>query len=345
MKTSCIIFLLLGVSALPAQESDPATSSPELGGSVTLGGRFSENVQEFTADILQPLHQDENQILFLNMRGFAVENDAQEYNLGLIYRVMTEDERMILGVNTYYDGRFTEEDNYFSQFGAGVELLSTWVDLRGNVYLPVGDDRQTVSNFSTEDVDVERTSTRITTTTTTTRFQIYEEAQEGFDVEIGVLLPVFSEQFPTRVYAGYYDFDATLTPDSDGFRARLETRLHPSLSFDAEWYEDEDLNGTDYFVGFRLHVPFGERGTESNKLQRRLGQSVYRDFHIRTSLTPPQVVSTSSTQEVEEIEPPPPPPPPPPPEPEPEFVDPEEEGFNPDFPLTPLPDFDLPPRD
>ena len=295
-----------------------ATSNPPqetFSPSLSLGARFSDDVQEFTGDYLLPIQQEAGKILMLNLRGFAVEDRAQEFNLGLIYRKLINDDQMILGLNTYYDGRNTEEDNYFSQLGAGAEVLSKWADFRANYYLPISDTKQGVRDFSTEDISVSRTSTRVTTTTTTTKFRIYEEAMEGFDVEAGLLLPFLPEKYPTRIFAGYYAFNSDYSQDREGFRARLEAQICPMLTFDAEWYEDDELNGTDYFVGFRFHVPLGSRGSKSSRRAGRLQQAVYRDFHIRTAQTGPEIIETTSTQQIQNIEPEPEPEPAPAPPP------------------------------
>lgn len=293
MASSCLTF---GQNADPQSGSLPA-------GSLTLGGRFSESIQEFTADYMQPLLEEEQKNVILNLRGFAFENQAQEYNLGLIYRTMTPNDRMILGINAYYDGRFTEEDHYFSQLGAGAELLTEWVDFRSNYYRPVGDTRKKIRDVSTEDVGRTRNGNRITTTTTTTVYRIYEEAMEGFDVEAGIRLPILSVTIPTRIFGGYYAFDSDFGQDREGFRARLEARLHPRLTLDAEWYEDDTLNGTDYFVGFRFHIPLGSPPKAAAGLSGRMSQAVYRDFHIRTIQTPPQVITTNISEEIRTVNP------------------------------------------
>jgi hypothetical protein len=321
MKTLFTIISLTLFGTLVTQKASATDYS--FGPSLSFGGRFSDEVQEFTGDFLQPVYQRYDQVMLLNLRGFAVEDKAQEYNFGFVYRILRAKPDVVLGVNAYYDGRNTEENNYFSQLGFGAEMLFPWVDLRANAYLPIGDDSKGVRSFSQEQVSQTRSATQLITTTTTTQYRVFEEALEGYDVEAGVLLPVLADCFPTRVFAGYYVFSSDVVEDIEGFRARLESRLHPLLTLDAEWYEDDELNGTDYFVGFRLNVPLGGGGKRREGLGTRLNQPVYRDFHIRTSLTPPLVTSTTVAQEVTDI-----------PEPEPEPTD--------DEPTPEIPDL-LPP--
>ncbi len=60
---------------------------------------------------------------------------------------------------------------------------------------------------------------------------------------------------PTALFVGYYDFSSRYDDDLAGPRLRAESRVHPNITLDAEWFEDADLNRTDYFVGFRVHFP------------------------------------------------------------------------------------------
>jgi len=147
-----------------------------------------------------------------------------------------------------------------------------------------------------KDVATTETSGRLVTTTTR-QWRRYEEALAGFDAEIGVWLPYLDTRMPTAVFAGYYDFSSDYEDDISGFRLRLESRVHPNVTLDAEWYEDAELNRTDYFAGFRLHLPLdiwnGARLNRSSSAARvpdfasRMGDMVNRDFRVRTIRTGP----------------------------------------------------------
>lgn len=254
-------------------------------GRVTVGSRFGD-VQEYVVDALVPVWTPGRNILFLDLRGSALENEAQELNGGLVARQLWPKSSLILGANVFYDTRWTENDNTFGQVGGGVELLSKWVDVRANYYYPVTDEEVLTE---TEEISSARSGRRITTTTTLMR--TYEEALKGFDAEAGVWLPWLHKFAPTAVFAGYYRFTSDYERDLSGYKFRLESRVHPNLTLDAEWYEDEELNRTDYFVGFRVNLPLDfwngirfsrPEGSNVRPFESRMGDMVYRDFRIRT---------------------------------------------------------------
>jgi hypothetical protein len=139
--------------------------------------------------------------------------------------------------------------------------------------------------------------TRVTTTTTTRQFERFEAALEGYDVEVGVRLPYLPAWLEARVFGGYYAFEGDFTEDIDGFKGRLEVRALPALVFDAEVYENDELTGSDYFIGARVDLPFdvgnlargknpfegigGSVKPTKRELRDRLSDMVMRDPHVR----------------------------------------------------------------
>lgn len=292
------LMLAAGTAAWGKQPAESA--APMDPGRLTLGGRFGD-VQEYVADALVPVWKPGRSILFLDLRGSALETEAQELNAGLVARYLCPEHPVILGANLFYDTRWTENDSTFGQVGAGAELLSKWVDLRANYYLPVTDEQ-----VLTESEEVTTASNGRMRTTTTTLLRTYEEALQGFDAEAGVWLPLLDQIAPTAVFAGYYRFTSDFESDVSGVKFRIESRLHPNVTLDAEWYEDDELNQTDYFVGVRVHLPIDfwnglrfDRSPGSNvrPFEARMGNMVYRDFRIRTLETGP-VVANQSVVEV-----------------------------------------------
>lgn len=285
-------------------------------GQLSLGARFGD-VQEYVVDALVPIWKPSQNIFFLNMRGSALEDKAQELNAGLVVRHLLEDRPVILGANVYYDTRWTEENNTFDQVGAGVELLSKWIDMRANYYYPLTDEK-TLTEF--QDVTTSRNGRK--TTTTSQWMRTYEEALEGFDAEIGGWLPYLNTRLPTALFVGYYDFSSDFDQGMSGVKLRLESRIHPNVTLDAEWYDDAELNQTDYFVGLRVHLPLDfwngvdldrKEGTRVRSFESRMSDMVYRDFRIRTVETGPilanRIVTEVTAQKPDAPAPEPPPPP------------------------------------
>lgn len=321
------LLLLLGSVALLSAVEPISSGSFLAPGRLSAGGRFGDDTQEFVVDGLVPFWKPGNSVFFLNLRGSFAEGSEQELNAGLVARYLFEPHAIILGANTYYDRRWTMDDNEFGQTGAGLELLSRWVDARANYYHPQTDEKVVCAKAVTT---TEISGRRLTTTTT--QWRRYEEALSGFDAEIGVWLPYLASRMPTAVFAGHYDFSSDYEDDIAGFRLRVESRVHPNLTLDAEWYEDAELNRTDYFVGFRLHLPLdfwnGGRinrasgGGRVPPFASRMGDMVNRDFRVRTIRTGPvqlgsQVAVTDLPEQANAPEPEPLPEPDPLPEPEP----------------------------
>ncbi len=297
MKDTLRSLLLLGllVSALAAttvlnaQEDGAVTASPH--SRITLGGRFSEDVQEYYLDGIVPFYSTDRTAYMFDLRGTLLEDLEQEINAGLVARRLSFDGRVILGANLFYDVRWTENDNQFNQVGAGLEALSTWVDARFNYYQPT-DDAKVLSD--SVETDVSRVgSTRISETS---RLRTYEEALKGYDAEIGVWLPYLARRMPTGIFVGYYDFESDVTDNLSGAKVRLESRIHRHVTIDAEWFEDDTLNRTDYFVGVRFTMSCGDKGsarTAVRPLVSRMNDIVHRDLRIRTISTGPVVVDST----------------------------------------------------
>jgi len=171
--------------------------------------RLGEKTLEGYVDLIAPLGSDEHSQWFFNPRLSAIDNGAQELNLGLGYRTLVANGKAIVGVNAYYDSRWTPYNNQVNQWGLGLEALTDSVDARINYYHPedkryviATQDKTTVDTLvqtNTYYDDPYATSHRIdqdgntTTTTTTTIKQHYdrfEQGMRGYDAEVGVKLPL-----------------------------------------------------------------------------------------------------------------------------------------------------------
>ena len=264
----CITILFLSV----AIADEPAS------GSITVGGRYSEGQSSGIADFLIPLWRYENGQLFADPRYMPSEGSEQDADFGLGWRHYFEEAGLIAGVNAYYDSRWTSYDHHFNQLGLGLELLSAWVDARANYYLPENKDRQ-IDSFETETAKSSSSTSggsweepyatgyniqqdhvvevRQTTVTTRQLFERFETASEGWDGEVGVRLPGLDRWAEVRLFGGYYDFAGAFDAgDAEGFKGRIEIRTCSALYLDAEVFENKDLNGSDYYAGARLQLPF-----------------------------------------------------------------------------------------
>ena len=71
--------------------------------------RFGTNDRVlYVLDFLVPLYRGEKNILFANTKFTPNDHDGWETNLGLGYRHLLFDDRVILGLNTFFDFRKTD---------------------------------------------------------------------------------------------------------------------------------------------------------------------------------------------------------------------------------------------
>jgi hypothetical protein len=273
----------------------------------TVGFQTRDSETEGIGDLMIPVwNPGGNGLLFLNPRTAITDHDAEEYNIGLGYRQLLPKQKIILGANLYYDYRDTGYTTY-DQWGAGLEILSSWIDARANYYDP--EDSQYVVDSQTETEtrqyvevsewlespyaeehavlqDYVRTRTVVTESFSRT-FEQYQQALGGYDWEIGLRLPlpVKQETLEARVFGGYYDFDRDFGDDAKGWKARAELRVLASLFLDAGAYENEDLTGSDWFAGARFSVPLDlakiSQGRNPFATAKSRLQGAPRDFGLR----------------------------------------------------------------
>ncbi len=232
-------------------------------GSITLGGQFAESLNSVYLDSLTPLWRPGNAVLFYNGRNSY--NDDQQYvwSPGFALRYLVPDHDVIIGVNGYYEMIDSQYDNQFGNFGFGAEVLTKWVDARFNYYLPTTDDvflgsntrRSRSTSTSSPFVNGGLIQTTTTRTSQTQHYHTFEAVLEGWNAEIGFLIPGLDRYMETRIFGGYYHYDNPFGASYEGFKARLEAHLLPGLIADVQWYNDRYLNGGHWIAGVRAQLP------------------------------------------------------------------------------------------
>ncbi len=310
-----VCMILLPLRNILAGEMPPARIS-----GIARDGEGDDDVEEYLGDALIPLTGDEDRLAFFNIRvldagGTVNDRDynEEEINLGVGYRYVVPKHDVIMGVNVFYDQRWTVHDTYIEQYGGGVELLSERFDLRFNIYDPEEqvqrfdsvleverEKEESVSYGPQQEVDgcIQRERTVSTRIIETTRLREHiEEPMPGYDFEVGTKVPHLPDWLNTRLYVGMYYFESDIGEDLEGYRWRAEWRPVRAIRIDAEFYEDQELNDAEYFVSGRLSVPFniGKLVQLENpfeqideyftprpfRLRDRMNEMVYRDFRIR----------------------------------------------------------------
>jgi len=309
---------------MPASSMPWGPSLPA--GQLNVGLHFGDQQVESYSDILIPVWQQRLDLIFVNPRGTGNDDDSQECNFGLGWRHLFPGPEIMIGGNLFYDRRNTPLDNTFNQAGFGVEFLSQWVDARANFYLPENgektkDDYVVTPGTLQEHNEywsaptaqghvISQYGYEITDSYNLKNLQHYrttEQAMDGFDAEIGSLLPlpVLMDYADIKAFVGFYEYNAHYDDRISGVKGRIEVRPAPALYLDAGWVEDEKLFGSRYSVGARAAIPFDlarlsrgqnpftgalagfQKGGAQIPFVTRFTEMVIRDLHVRTDVSKP----------------------------------------------------------
>ncbi len=183
------------------------------------------------ADLFFPLWRPdaETRILFFEPR-FNVEDGHGLFNLGLGYRQLIRDRSWMLGSNLFYDYE-TEHSHY--RVGTGLEALTSYAQLRSNIYVAISPARITQSG---------------------TASNIIEEAVTGFDLEAGVPIPYYSK---LKVFGGYEWYNFEKFENREGWSVRAEYEPIRAIVVDLILH-DNNKRQTGWGVKVAFRLPFGE---------------------------------------------------------------------------------------
>lgn len=236
---------------------------------LTLGAKSSSHLTEGFVDSVLPFWAPGDAVVFLNTRTSLDGNDEMIGSYGLGARYLVPGREIIVGGNAYYDSIHSRNGNDFDELGLGVEILTRWVDARFNYYLPEG--KQTLTDKrSGSESDSELGpvfSNRVTpnlilfqqqrfTRSSRTTKRSYEAALEGWNAEVGFLVPGLDKYMELRFFAGAYSYDNPFGGDFTGFKARAEARILPGLIAGVEYWDDAYLTGGHWTGEFAVSVPF-----------------------------------------------------------------------------------------
>jgi hypothetical protein len=277
--------------AEPRFRTGPSVSSktaieqedPLPAGSITTGGKFSSYLESVWLDGVFPFARLGPVTLFGNLRGTWDDNGQALFSAGLGFRYLVPNHEIILGGNIYYDSIDSQYDNHFDQLGLGAEVLTRWVDARFNYYLP----DHGRSNFQQVGA-----------------FTRVETGLEGWNSEVGFLVPGLDRILEARLFAGYYHYHGRIGVRYEGWKARAEVHWTPGIITDLEWWNDEQLMGGNWIAGVRVSLPFDigniARGRnpfagaaealrfgKPRDFKSRLGEPVWRSHRIQTVVNDP----------------------------------------------------------
>ncbi len=163
--------------------------------SVELVTKLSRGRKIAELNYMQPFFTKENHVPIFDLKLKLDNKRSKEVNLGLAYRY-NYDNKVILGIYSYFDQRYT--GNHFSVSGntTGVEALSKYIDARANIYIP--QNKRKKINHNSKKVVINGTSIFAVSGGHT-----YESSLRGYDIELGTPLFSFSdslnEKFGTKI--------------------------------------------------------------------------------------------------------------------------------------------------
>jgi hypothetical protein len=244
----------------------------------------SEHETDYFIDFLLPLWQEDKRLIYINPHIRVDDDNQDEENIGIGYRGLYQNNKVIYGGNIFFDSLDSGNGNRFNQIGLGFEYLSHRVDGRVNGYIVVGDDMKPVPDLNLYSFGTNSLLVNLG----------MEEALSGVDAEVGVLVPGISDIFETRAVIGGFFYDSALKGDVSGWKGRLELRPMRMLNLMVEYRESRLHDDTDdiLFVGGYLEFPLGKGtfkewakpATGARNLEQRMTEKVVRDRHIRTLL-------------------------------------------------------------
>ncbi|MBN1574159.1 MAG: inverse autotransporter beta domain-containing protein, partial [Deltaproteobacteria bacterium] len=261
------------------------------------GVRFgTESRVLYIMDFLIPLYQDEKNIVFSNIKYTPNDHEGWEVNLGAGYRRLLWDEKLILGLNAYYDQRRTDWGTNHEQWGLGLEAMadipleSFNLGLTGrfNYYYPLSHTKidglgTPYAKYALSDSGIVLTGGRV------------EEPIRGFDYEAGVRIPYISKYVETWAYVGGYNYQGRRVRDINGFMTRLEIIPTDFMRLNYEFHHD-NYSKAEHYGEVTFEVPFsmgnlvtgknpfegiGDVFTGSRELKARMVEPVRRDVDVK----------------------------------------------------------------
>lgn len=271
------MFFLCSFVAYPVLADEAVQARGEV--NVRLGDERSITMTEIWA----PIAQDNEAVLYGDVRVMGDDADNREGNIGVGYRKIVDDPVLgngIAGVHGWVDRRLSARGNTFYQATAGVEWLGDDIDLRGNVYVPLSGGEE----YATPNVGASAPYMAGTGIYVDTVGQVVEEAQTGVDIEAGTNVSMLDDYTDSaRIYAGVYAFDGANTDKVAGFRTRLAVDVTENVQVGARFQNDHE-RGPQGFVEATLRFPFDQKKSYRKEgLRARLDESPERDIDIVTA--------------------------------------------------------------
>lgn len=288
------------LAALLLSASSPAYAQDKWQSHFEAEGKISNDRSIGEGGVFIPLWQENDRMLFTDIRGRFDNQDSQEMNLGLGYRQQINDQ-WILGGYAFYDQRSSPSGYRYKQATIGAELLSESFELRLNGYLPESDENDIGQASSTAALN-------------NGNFQITnmsaprERALPGADIEVGKGFTI-ADNWDFWAYAGGFHFSADGYENITGPRGRVELSYNdvPFLGKGSRFTigvesQTDDVRGSQSFGLARLRIPLSaitsqrhdKSATRLSRLDQRMTTRIVRDVDVVNAARAAQVESIES---------------------------------------------------
>lgn len=243
------------------------------------GDNYVEPTSFLSLEMLRPLSNQlfadgSEQIQYFDGR-FGISTDGGGFlgNFGFGQRVYFADTDSIVDLNLWYDFDKTS-DRIFHQVTGGGQIQNANLLFRGHYYLPVGSDEKFTgysgltgnTAFAGNNLALER-------------FRLEEQAFQGFDLELGLILPW--DESSGRWYLGYYNFEADNADPVKGWSSTITVEPLPRLTVGFQVTVDEEADDAGYLLTCSYDFYHGPRDNAPT-IRHRLGESVRRNHHMVT---------------------------------------------------------------
>ena len=179
-------------------------------------------------ETVQPLYQDydKENTVFTHGR-MTFQDERGTYSLGVGYRRLLSEE-LLAGINTFFD--FQDLNKHY-RTGVGFEAIGKRLEGRLNTYFGLSPKRTIWETASAAE---------------------YEEAVDGFDVELGGPVPYLPW---LKLFSSYYFYDYNKFSDMKGWKLRGEIKPFECLTVNLETYDD-NKGDQEYRMDTRISLAF-----------------------------------------------------------------------------------------
>ncbi len=224
-----VTFGIVTLSFAQGKDSDDPTGIPEWLKRTNYGISIeTDQKPRVYIETVQPLYQDydKENTIFTHGR-MTFQDERGTYSLGLGYRRLLSEE-LLGGVNAFFD--FQDLNKHY-RAGFGLEAIGKRLEGRLNTYFGLSPER--------------------TIWETTTAAQ-YEEAVDGFDLEVGGPIPYLPW---LKLFGSYYFYDYDKFSDMEGWKIRGEIKPFECLTVNLETYDD-NKGDEEYRIDTRINLAF-----------------------------------------------------------------------------------------